>query len=575
MSLRPGTEKFGWTSTLFSAFSSAGPLALEYDTSPITLKVALAMRTTSSVGLEVDEELLARLKHARAAGDRGFPRLVVVVLGREEPAAVLRATLERIPPALRELVHEVAVLRETPTGANAHEETPLTSLAWPNLRVLHEPRRYTYGERRKVALAYACDAGFDFVALLEGNGCTPPEKLPELVSPALLERRPIVLAIRPLSRAGWATTSGFAQLVRLLLSLLHNAVLGLRLRDWDSSYRVLSTSLLRKLPFRVNADNRVFDTDLLIQCRVLGVPVHQTPLPLFDSGDASDSGLGQQLLSLGAAVGYRLHQLHLVRRGQYLVSDSERMGYTLKSSSTGSHMQIIEAIAPGARVLDLGCSQGLLASPLRTKGALVTGVDVLPPDRVGKDLERYYQQDLEEPLELPEGRVFDAVVISDVLEHVREPQRLLLAARRHLKPDGRLLVSTGNIAIWFYRASLLVGRFEYGPKGILDATHVHLYTRASFRREIENAGFRVLRERVTALPFEVVLRSTGQSRTVGAIAHGYHLLARLWPGMFAYQFLIEAEATRFYDELGMFSGKKNGDQLADDLGRFHRWRHRS
>jgi len=533
------------------------------------------MWTTSSVGLEVDEELLARLKHARAAGAGGFPRFVVVVLGGEKPANVLRATLERIPPVLREFVDEVAVLRETPTGVDAHDDAPLTSLAWPNLRVLHEPRRYAYGERRKVALAYACDAGFDFVALLEGNGCTPPEKLPELVSPALLEGRPVVLATRPLSRAGWATTSGSAQLVRLLMSVLHNAVLGLRLRDWDSNYRVLSTSLLRRLPFRVNADDRIFDTDLLIQCRVLGVPIHQVPLPLYDDTDTADSGFGRQLLSVGAAMGYRLHQLHLVRRGQYLLSDSDLAGYTLKRSSTSSHMQIIEAIAPRARVLDLGCSQGLLASPLRAKRVGVTGVDVLPADQVGKDFEAYYQQDLEEPLELPEGRVFDAVVISDVLEHVREPQRLLRAARRHLKPDGRLFVSTGNIAIWFYRASLLVGRFEYGPKGILDATHVHLYTRASFRREIENAGFRVLRERVTALPFEVVLRSTGQSRLVAAIAHGYHLLARLWPGMFAYQFLIEAEATRFYDEPGTFVGKKNENQLPDDVGRFHRWRHRS
>jgi len=87
-------------------------------------------------------------------------------------------------------------------------------------------------------------------------------------------------------------------------------------------------------------------------------------------------------------------------------------------------------------------------------------------------------------------------------------------------------------------------------KGILDETHVHLYTRASFRREIEDAGFRILRERVTALPFEVVLRSTGHSRLVRRIARGYHLLARLWPAMFAYQFLIEAEATRFYDDPG-------------------------
>jgi SAM-dependent methyltransferase len=118
---------------------------------------------------------------------------------------------------------------------------------------------------------------------------------------------------------------------------------------------------------------------------------------------------------------------------------------------------------------------------------------------------------------------------------------LLASVRRYLKPDGRLLISTPNIAIWFYRLSLLVGRFEYGPRGVLDETHVHLFTRATFRREVENAAFRIVRERVTALPFEVVFESTGRSGLVRAIASSYHALARLWPELFAYQFLLEAE----------------------------------
>ena len=98
---------------------------------------------------------------------------------------------------------------------------------------------------------------------------------------------------------------------------------------------------------------------------------------------------------------------------------------------------------------------------------------------------------------------------------------------------------------WFCTALLLllVGRFEYGPRGVLDETHVHLYTGATFRREVETAGFHVLRQRVTALPFEVVFESTGRSRLVRSLAGGYHWLARIWPSMFAYQFVLEAEIT--------------------------------
>jgi hypothetical protein len=77
---------------------------------------------------------------------------------------------------------------------------------------------------------------------------------------------------------------------------------------------------------------------------------------------------------------------------------------------------------------------------------------------------------------------------------------------------------------------------------------VHLFTRATFRREVERAGFHVVRERVTALPFEVVFESTGRSRLLRMIARTYHRLARLWPEMFAYQFILEAEITTLDEE---------------------------
>jgi methionine biosynthesis protein MetW len=248
---------------------------------------------------------------------------------------------------------------------------------------------------------------------------------------------------------------------------------------------------------------------------------------------------------VSSAVAYRLHQLHVHRDGAFLVDHG--VHYTLKHSPHGSHMQILEAIRPGSRVLDLGCSQGLLARALASKGVRIVGVDRTPESSVSRELEAYHRRDLELPLDIPEERAFDYVVVSDVIEHVKEREQLLRSARRYLKPDGRLLISTPNIAIWFYRLSLAIGRFEYGPRGVLDETHVHLYTRATFRREVERGGFRILRERVTALPFEVVFESTGQSRAVAALSAAYHGCARAWPKLFAYQFIIEAEVTTLLD----------------------------
>jgi 2-polyprenyl-3-methyl-5-hydroxy-6-metoxy-1,4-benzoquinol methylase len=465
-------------------------------------------------------ELAAALARKKREAGANFPRCALIVLSHDGAGEALSGVLERIPAGIAPLFAEIAVLLE----CDGPDPAALPRLE--NLRLLRNPRRYGYGGRRKVAIEYALEHGFDQVILIEGDGRHPPERLADLWAASVLEGCEVVVGVRERGGAG-------------LSSWLLRRMLGMHLSDWESGMRLYSCETLRRIPFQLDSDGRRFDTEILIQCRALGAPVREVrvgtfPEPGFRAADA-----------LASALGYRFHQLHLQRNGAFLVDRGVR--YTFKHSRTGSHMQILEAIRPGTRVLDLGCSQGLLARPLREKGVRTTGVDVGRPEGVSRDLEAYHRRDLEEPLEIPEDRVFDYVVVADVLEHVCNREQLLKSARRYLKPDGRLLISTPNVAIWFYRLSLLVGRFEYGPRGVLDETHVHLFTQATFRREVEGGGFRILRQRETSLPFEVIFESTGQSRLVAALSEVYHLLARIYPKLFAYQFLLEAEGTTLLD----------------------------
>jgi len=452
----------------------------------------------------------------------------------------LEATLQRIPEALEPELEEVALV---PYRASRKLDLSRDLLAGRSLplRVHRLPRDAGSGGARKAALEYALLRGFDVVLTMRGDGAHPPEHLPALLQAAREEPRALVVAARQMGEPQGSVPPTHRG-AHALATGLESRLLGLRLADYHSGLRAYPAELLRRVPFHLNAEDDAFEIQILIQARALGAPLREIPVPsVWREHPASPRGLAEVLRFAVHALDYRLHQLHVTRRGRYLVDRGEP--YTLKSSPTGSHMQIVGAIAPGSRVLDLGCSQGLLAGPLRARGVRVTGVDVRPPGRLAAELEGYFQRDLERPLEIPTGRVFDYVVCSDVIEHLRNRRELLRSVRRYLKPEGRLLISTPNIALWFYRLSLLVGRFEYGPRGVLDETHLHLYTRSTFRREVENAGFRVVRGRVTALPFEVVFESTGRSRLVRAVTRAYHALARLWPALFAYQLLLEAEIT--------------------------------
>jgi 2-polyprenyl-3-methyl-5-hydroxy-6-metoxy-1,4-benzoquinol methylase len=239
----------------------------------------------------------------------------------------------------------------------------------------------------------------------------------------------------------------------------------------------------------------------------------------------------------GISIGYRLHQLHILRRGTYFVDLGEK--YTLKRNRHSSHMQILDAIPRGSRVLDLGCGQSLLAEEFARKNVILIGVDKIPEDQASAAIHQYVRRDLEEPLNLPFGREFDYVVLSDLIEHINNRDAVMESLRRFLKLNGRLIISTGNIAIWFYRLSLLIGRFEYGARGILDRTHVYLFTFDTFARFLKRNGYRIIEMKTTPIPFELVFSSTGRSRTLDLVTRWYYYLTRLWPRVFAYQFIME------------------------------------
>ncbi|MFP6655576.1 MAG: bifunctional glycosyltransferase/class I SAM-dependent methyltransferase [Myxococcota bacterium] len=490
---------------------------------------------------------------ARESGrpeNTGAPPRIGLFLCECSEDDVLRETLSRIPSEVAASLAEVIVMTDG-TSSDLQERMkaqPGFQDALPFPLCFHRPPRETgfgagFGAVRKAAFEYALRKGFDQVIVMRGDAAHAPENLSELVALALEKPARFILASQLAADRSGLGTRRRNQISAFLL----NRILGMRLADYGTSFRLYPCEALARIPFQLADDGPLFDIEIILQLRALGIPIHEVSLTEFrGEGPKRDGSPRRPLHTIKAAIDYRLHQLHVTRDGRYLVDHD--IHYTLKRSQSGSHAQIISAIAEGSTVLDLGCSHGLLARPLLEKNVRVTGVDEGPGETISSELAEYLQRDLDRPLELPYRRIFDYVVCADVIEHLKNRGQLLRSARRYLKPDGRLIISTPNIALWFYRLSLLVGRFEYGPRGVLDETHVHLYTGATFRREIERAGFTVLAQRVTALPFEVVFESTGRSRLVRGIESAYHWMAKLWPSMFAYQYILEAEITTLDEE---------------------------
>ena len=72
---------------------------------------------------------------------------------------------------------------------------------------------------------------------------------------------------------------------------------------------------------------------------------------------------------------------------------------------------------------------------------------------------------------------------------------------------------------------------------------MRLYTRDSFRRLVEGAGLRIVDEDVTVIPLEQLFARAEQARIGGLLEQAEYSLARLWPSLFAYQIILQAEPT--------------------------------
>jgi 2-polyprenyl-3-methyl-5-hydroxy-6-metoxy-1,4-benzoquinol methylase len=196
----------------------------------------------------------------------------------------------------------------------------------------------------------------------------------------------------------------------------------------------------------------------------------------------------------------------------------------------GAHELILRQIPLGSTVLDVGCATGYLAQPLVARGCRVWGVDK-DPDAVARAALCYEDTcavDLEECERLPWPEAhFDVVLCADVLEHLRDSERALQLVRRYVAPQGLLVVSLPNVAHASVRVPLAFGRFNYRRTGILDETHVRLFT------------FKTAQDLVSASGFDIT-RVLGASDRFGGLLHRLGMAGRFLRGLLAYNIVIVA-----------------------------------
>jgi 2-polyprenyl-3-methyl-5-hydroxy-6-metoxy-1,4-benzoquinol methylase len=213
----------------------------------------------------------------------------------------------------------------------------------------------------------------------------------------------------------------------------------------------------------------------------------------------------------------------------------------------------------GLDVLDVGCGFATTSQEIQKRGNRVTGIEssaeavAVARKRIGAVIEADLQQ-----VDALTSRTFDVIIFADVLEHLSWPIGILRKYTELLKKDGTVIVSLPNVGLWSVRLGLLFGRFPYAGTGVLDRTHLRFFTRSTAIEMLRAAGLEPLRRTYNPglmRPFvplakrllgggdaspSSILESKPYQLYLRAFYPAERAVARLWPGMLAFQMIFEA-----------------------------------
>jgi len=454
----------------------------------------------------------------------------------------IESVLDRIPAGLAER-YRVHVLIADDCSQDDTAQVAKNRLArgyWCTGSVLRHPVNQGYGGNQKIGYQYAIDHEFDLVVLLHGDGQYAPEAMPTLLEPFDDANTSAVFGSRMLNKRD-ALKGGmpyYKYVGNQVLTHLQNLLLGTSLSEFHTGYRIYSVRALKAIPFRINTDDFHFDTEIIVQLVFAGERIVELPIPTFYGDEVCHvDGMKYAGNVMKSSLKARLVRMGIFFDPKFAVMRATESRYVSKFDFKSTHSVAFSRVAAGSTVLDMGCADGYLSEKLHAEKNCTVFSSDLDAGRVVAGC-TYSACNLNDALPDVPWESLDWVVLLDVIEHLHDPEGFLARLRDKLSGNTkvRIIVSSGNVCFFVTRMMMLLGQFNYGPRGILDITHTRLFTVKSLARLLRYAAYRIERRDVVPAPYPLAIGLNPVSRFLVAINGG---LARIWPGMFAYQSIYE------------------------------------
>jgi len=140
-----------------------------------------------------------------------------------------------------------------------------------------------YGGNQKIGYHYAIKNKFDYVLLLHGDGQYAPEKILDMLEPFETFSCDAVQGSRMINKLG-ALKGGmpiYKFIGNIFLTYIQNLITKIGLSEFHSGYRAYKIKSLMDIPFELNSNYFHFDTEILLQLKMLNRKIYEISIPTF------------------------------------------------------------------------------------------------------------------------------------------------------------------------------------------------------------------------------------------------------------------------------------------------------
>lgn len=439
----------------------------------------------------------------------------------------LESVVSRIPENIAKLFAEIFVIDDSSKDSTySVAESIKHKYSEYNFNIYKTPFNRGYGGNQKLGYIYSIKKNYDYVILLHGDGQYAPEYLPLII--ASFESSPDAVFASRMYEKDKALKGGmpfYKWCGNQVLTYIENKMLDLNLSEFHTGFRAYNVKSLKRVPFEHNSDDFHFDTEIIIQGKYDKWSIKEVSIPTFYGTEKCNvNGIKYAFNCIKSVIRFRLVKLGIYYKRNFDLGLFEGNNFYFKKSKYSLHQYVLshQLLSTDKTTIEIGNNKGLLSKVIR--------------DKVKEH--KYLNFDNNNNFEIFKSDVqYDLCISLDLIEHLEQPEMFLIKIFKIIKPNGKLLISTPNVGYLPVRISLLFGNFNYSKRGILDMTHKRLWTIKSFKKMLNQYGFKVNKVTGFAPPFTDLISNKIFFRIIEKI---HYWLSNVLPGIFAYNFLIEA-----------------------------------